>query len=130
MNTLHLAGAIAVLLALAAVPARAQEGQGNPFPNPVPGTTTVVQAQAADLSSEAYPSVAGRAGSDIAVVADAGESLASEAPVQTANSMPPGFEEGTVAFAYEQSVRKHFAAQADQSREAYATAALGAPPRN
>ena len=129
MNTFHLVGAIAVTLALAAVPARAQEGQGNPFPNATPGTTTFVQTQFADVSSEAYPSIVGRAGSDIAVVADVSVgSLAGEAPVQTVNSLPPGFEEGTVAFAYEQSVNQHFAARADQNHDAYATAALAARP--
>lgn len=120
------------LAALAFAPmAQAQEGNGDPFPSAAPGTTTYVQSQFADVSSEAYPRIVGRPGSNLAVMADAmigGQS--SEAPVQTANSLPLGFENGTVAFAYEQSVNQYFAGQADQNRNAYPTAALAAQPRS
>ncbi len=68
---------------------------------------------AAFTGSIAYPDVAGRASQ----VVTAGGSGAvpvtgSQGGVETANSLPRGFREGTVAYAQEQSVQRYFAAQA------------------
>lgn len=132
MNTTRLAAAfVAASLTLAAVPALAQEGNGNPFPNVDPGTTVTIQTQVADVGSQAYPEVTGRPGSDLTVIADGLlPGIGSEAPVQTANSLPTGFEMGTPAYAYAQSVNRHFAAQAEQSRVAYAARAASRPSQN
>lgn len=130
MNAFHVLTAIAALLAVAALPARAQEGQGNPFPNAAQGTTTT-QVQFADLSSEAYPDIVGRPGYVLSVATDwtlAG--LGNEVPVQTANSLPPGFDVGTAAYAYEQSVNQHLAAQNDPAQDTYPTVALAELPQD
>ena len=50
--------------------------------------------------------------------------------MQTATSLPRGFEEGTASQAYAQSVNRYFAAQAQQGNPAYATAAVVGPARN
>lgn len=129
MNTFHVLTAVAALLGVAAFPAHAQEGQGSPSHNAAQGTTT--QVQFADVSSEAYPNIVGRPGYDLSVVPDwtlAG--LGNEMPVQTANSLPPRSDVGTAAYAYKQSANQHFAAQAEQNRDAYSTAELAALPRN
>lgn len=110
--------------------AHAGEGNSDPFPFAVPGTTTT-QAQVADAGSEAFPDVAGRPGSALAVVADGLlPGVGSEAPVQTAGSLPTGFEVGTPAYAYAESVNRHFAAQAERNRVAYAARAQDRPSQN
>ena len=93
---------VAAALTLLAVPAFAQEGNGNPFPNRTPGVSTAVQAaQYAGSGSgqEAYPDVRGRPGASLFVSSEPAVGLANEAPVQTANSQPAGFTNGTAAFA-------------------------------
>lgn len=99
MKTYLLAALAATALAL---PAFAAEGNGEPFPNySAFGTTTVVAQQRADVGSNAYPNVVGRPGSVLnvfagGVVPDTGN----EQPIQTANSLPRGFEEGMPAYAH------------------------------
>ena len=93
---------VAAALALLAVPAFAQEGNGNPFPNRSYGVSTAVRpAQYAGLGTgqEAYPDVTGRPGSNLFVSLEPVAGLANEAPVQTANSEPVGFTDGTAAYA-------------------------------
>ena len=95
MKTMFFAAA----LTLAALPAFAQEGR-DPFAINTPGVTTYVTTQAADVGSSAYPSVAGRPGSSLSMLA--GDILpvnGSEGLIQTANSLPVGFTDGTVAYA-------------------------------
>ena len=128
---------ITIMTALAAATfalaplAHASEGNGDPFPFAAPGTMTTAQAQVADTGSEAFPNVAGRPGSALAVVADGLlPGVGSEAPVQTAGSLPTGFEVGTPSHAYAQSVNRHFAAQAERTRVTYAARAQGGPLQN
>ncbi len=132
MNTIHLVATVAAAaLVLAGVPALAQEGNGNPFPNAAPGTTVTAGTQLASVGSEAYPDVAGRPGSDLTVVADGLlPGVGSEAPVQTAGSLPTGFEVGTPSYAYAQSVNRHFATQAERNRVAYAARVAAEPLMN
>ncbi len=98
MKTLLLA---AVALTALALPAFAAEGNGEPFPNYVTIQTTVpALQQRADVGSAAYPSIAGRPGSDLNVAAgDVVPDTGSEQPIQTANSLPRGFEQGMLAYA-------------------------------
>ena len=64
------------------------------------------QAQFADTGSQAYPSIVGRAGSDLPSLAgDVLPTNGSQGVVQTANSLPARFEEGTVAYAQAKSVQ-------------------------
>ena len=93
---------VAAALTLLAVPAFAQEGNGSPFPNRVPGVSTAVRtAQYASLGmgQEVYPDVRGRPGANLFVSLEPVVGLANEAPVQTANSEPVGFTNGTAAYA-------------------------------
>lgn len=99
MRTILLA---AVAVAALALPAVAAEGNGEPFPNYLSGSTaTMTLSQHADVGSEAFPNVAGRPGSSISV-ASVGivPETGSEQPIQTANSLPRGFEQGMPAYAH------------------------------
>ncbi len=100
--------AVAGALSMIAGAAYAAEGNGDPFP--FQGTTQVVASAAAnDTGSQSYPSFSGPA-----VVVTAGGLLptnGAEGVVQTANSLPRGFERGTVAYAQAQSVNKYLDAQ-------------------
>ena len=99
MKTILLAAAAVAALAL---PAVAAEGNGEPFPNYLSGsTTTTTLSQRADVGSQAYPDVTGRPGSSISV-ASVGivPETGSEQPIQTANSLPRGFERGMPGYAH------------------------------
>ncbi len=101
--------AAVALLGLSLAPALAAEGNGEPFPNNVTsaGTRIIRQAQAADVGSAQYPNVVGRPGSNLPLLAgDVLPTNGSEGVVQTANSLPRGFEEGTVTYAQAQSVNR------------------------
>lgn len=93
-----------ILLALAAVtlaaaPSFAQEGNGEPFAYRTPGVTTSLAQQAADVGSVAYPDMTGRPGTQLKVAAsNLVPQTGSEAPVQTANSLPVGAAQGTTAY--------------------------------
>ncbi len=86
-------------LTIAAAPSFAGEANGEPFPNRTPGTATYVGQQAADVGSAAYPDVTGRPGTQLMLAsADLVPQTSSEAPVQTANSLPVGAAQGTTAY--------------------------------
>ena len=103
-------------LALGAGPALAQEGNGNPFPLRTPGVTTIVTAQSVpEVGSASYPDVRGRPGSALFASAEPVVGLSNEAPVQTANSQPVGFTDGTAAYASVPG-RVRFASQATAPR--------------
>ncbi len=93
-------------------PAFAGEGNGEPFDNnqAVLSTRTTdpfpTRSYAGpDVGSNQYPHVAGRPGTNLtALDNEVLPTNGSEGPVQTANSLPRGFEEGTVAYAQAQSV--------------------------
>ena len=128
MKTLFLAAAVAFSLGLA--PAFAAEGNGEPFPNTAvtfaPSTATVSQ-QFADTGSNAYPNTAGRPGSNLPSLAgDVLPANGSEGAVQTANSLPAHFEEGTVAYAQATRVHNWMVAHAQRSA-AFASAARRTP---
>ena len=92
-------------------PALAGEGNGEPFDNnqAVLSTRTnnppTRSYAGPDVGSNQYPHVAGRPGTNLtALDDDVLPTNGSQGPVQTANSLPRGFEEGTVAYAQAQSV--------------------------
>ena len=88
------------------------EGNGEPFP----GASFAVSAGAMpayanryaqrDVGSEQYPSTVGRPGTNLSALANDQvlPAQSNEAVVQTANSLPRGFEDGTVAYAQAQSI--------------------------
>lgn len=108
MKTILLAAIAASALAL---PALAGEGNGEPFANYDSGTSTVMVSQRPDLGSDAYPDVGGRPGSvpDL-YTGDVVPMTGSQQPVQTANSLPRGFERGLPAYSQRLSVRASVAA--------------------
>jgi hypothetical protein len=113
MKTILCAGLI--LTAFAAMPAMAGEGNGEPFPAYNGGLTTIVTSQRADVGSAAYPDIRGRPGTFIelsagAIVPETG----SEQPIQTANSLPPGFTAGLPVYAQLPSVQPARTAQVAQ----------------
>ena len=86
-------------LTLAASPAFAGEGNGNPFPLRTPAIASATLAEARpDTGAEDTPnlSLAFAAPADQTVFA----SSASEAPVQTANSLPAGALDAGTAYAW------------------------------
>lgn len=124
MKTMILAAIVASSLGLA--PAMAGEGNGEPFPNYASATSyaTRTAPQVADTGSSAYPNVAGRPGSDLPRLAgDVLPSNGSEGAVQTANSLPAHFEEGTVAYAQATSIHNWMVAHAARNAPVYASAA-------
>ena len=153
MKTIFLAAAVAASLGIA--PAFAGEGNGNPFPFSAQGLNAAPQRfadtgsqaypnvagrpgadlrtpdgglqQFADTGSQAYPDVSGRVGSDLPRLAgDVLPTNGSQGAVQTANSLPTRFEEGTVAYAQATRVRNWMVARAQRSAE-FAAAARRAP---
>jgi hypothetical protein len=85
------------------------------------------QPQFADTGSQAYPNITGRAGSDLPSLA--GNVLptnGSQGIVQTANSLPAHFEDGTVPYMQAARVRNWMVAHA-QRPSAVASTAQRAP---
>ena len=113
----------AALFGLALAPALAGEGNGDPFPGNY-GTVITTQAlpQVADTGSQAYPDLTGRPGSDLpslqAEVLPANGN--GEGAIQTANSLPRGAEEGTVAYAQARSIHTWMLAHSGRGVPAFA----------
>ena len=100
-------------LSLATLPAFAGEGAGDPFPFRAPGVVTVTTGRA-DLpgaNTDPYPF---HAIGTLITAPMSEQSLptnGAEGTVQTANSLPLGFEKGTAAYARVASAQKYRAAQ-------------------
>ncbi len=83
-----------------ALPALAGEGNGEPFVSFGHGTTATTALRRADIGSNAFPNVVGRPGSALDLdAADLVPSAGSQQMVQTANSLPRGFERGMPVYA-------------------------------
>ena len=93
------------------------EGAGDPFPFSVPGVILATPRAYADTGSASYPDLSRRP-SQIATAGhlDVVPATGSEGAVQTANSLPRGFSNGTVAYAQARSVARFFAAREEQAR--------------
>ncbi len=103
MKTILLAAAAVAALVM---PALAGEGNGEPFPLYSDGMNTAVALRRADTGSAAYPSIVGRPGSELSLrAAGVVPSTGSEQPVQTANSLPRGFERSLPVYAQRLPVR-------------------------
>ena len=117
----------------ATVPQRLADTGSQGYPNVAGRAGTGLQnpaggsQQFADTGSQAYPDVSGRAGSDLPSLAgDVLPTNGSQGAVQTANSLPARFEEGTVAYAQATRVHNWMVARAQRSA-AFAAAARRAP---
>ena len=111
MNKIIAASVFSLMMGVA----QAGEGNGDPFPN----TTThgvVANQVLSDTGSESTPAFG--PGVTVLTQGDVLPANGSEGVVQTANSLPRGFEEGTVAYAQAQSMQRwaltHQAAPAAQ----------------
>jgi len=130
MKTFFVAAIVATSLGLA--PAMAGEGNRDPFPSNTGNLTASVAIAPplfADTGSQAYPTQPGRPGSDLPSLAgDVLPTNGSQGIVQTANSLPAHFEEGTVAYAQANHIRAWMLAHARSNAPAYASASrLHAP---
>ena len=100
-------------LGLAMGTAFAGEGAGDPFPFRAPGVVTFTKGMAVlpGVATDPFPF---RANGTVTTTAMSEQTLpmnGSQDTVQTANSLPFGFENGTVAFARKESVEQYRAAQ-------------------
>lgn len=94
----------AALLALSMGTAYAGEGNGEPFPNTASSGNVVANQVLSDTGSETAPHF-GR-GVSLLTQGDVLPTDGTESAVQTANSLPRGFETGTVAYAQAESVQR------------------------
>ena len=129
MKTMILAAAILSLGAATFAPAYAEgEGNGEPFPVSIalgqnaPSTYTYGYGHR-DVGSAQYPDVTGNPGSNLSALAnnDVLPAQSNEAIVQTANSLPRGFEDGTVAYAQAKSINAWMVAHNKASPSSFAT---------
>ena len=114
MKTTLLAAAAVLSLGMASLAPAFAEGEGNGEPFPGPSVTLAQNAGPAysygyghrDVGSAQYPDVAGNPGTHLTALGHAPvlPAQSNEAPIQTANSLPRGFEDGTVAYAQAQSM--------------------------
>lgn len=101
MKTIFVA---ATLLALLGGVAQAAEGNSEPFPNRAATGPVVANQVLRDTGSEATPSYG--PGVTALTQGDVLPTNGSNSIVQTANSLPRGFEDGTVAYAQAQRVQR------------------------
>ena len=102
MNTKILIAATVAAMSLATTAFAGGEGAGDPFPYHTPGITS-----SGGVDSPANRGVT--AAFDNTTLPENG----AEGAVQTANSLPRGFENGTVAYMEAQSVNRWYAQQAE-----------------
>ena len=125
MNTKLIIIATVAVLSLSTTAFAEGEGNGDPFPfRAQPQTAYVTGSVAtADVGSQQYPAAnpaLSFASNGAPILPENG----SNGPVQTANSLPLGFEQGTVAYMQAESINRWYAQQADHR---FATASRSAP---
>ena len=112
MNTKLIIAATVAALSLATTAFAEGEGNGDPFPVHTAAIASGPVAFARDTGSQQYPAynpaLSWSEASQVTLPPNG-----SQGPVQTANSLPSGFENGTVAYTEAQSVNRWFAQQAD-----------------
>ena len=104
--------AAGLVLAMSAGKALAGEGNGDPFPFSANAYVTTGPAFVADTGSAAFPQQTGNA--QPSSQAPLEPALGSEAPIQTASSLPRGAGTGTAAYAQAQGVRRNVAARSER----------------
>ena len=109
--------ALATIISLApGLGAHAGEGDGPDFPGLLQPRAVLANPTVAQTGSEAYPSIVGTSSNPV-VAGGVLPANGSEGIVQSANSLPRGFANGTPAVEYAQSVERYWA-----SRQAIGTA--------
>ncbi len=112
-NTMFVAAGFAAAgfaLSLSAGWAFAGEGNGDPFPFRANPHVATGPAFVADTGSSAYPQPTGNR-VQLSSLAQLEPAPGSEAPIQTAHSLPRGAGQGTVAYAQMQSLHRYWAAR-------------------
>ena len=113
----------AVVLSLSAGQAFAEtEGNYEPFPFRAGDLLTAGRPFVADTGSAAYPQPTGNT-TQPSYLAQLEPMAGSEAIVQTANSLPRGFEDGSVAYAQAKSLNRYLAGRLSRARHLEAGAA-------
>jgi hypothetical protein len=103
--------AIATIVSLASgLTAYAGEGNGPDFPGLLQPGAVLANPMTAQTGSEAYPVAVGTTLNPV-VAGNVLPTNGSEGVVQTANSLPPVFANGTSAFEYAQSVQRYWASR-------------------
>ena len=123
MNTKLIIVATVAALSLSTTAFAEGEGNGDPFPFRAQPQTAYMNATTADVGSQQYPAAnpaLSFASNGAPILPENG----SNGPVQTANSLPVGFEQGTVAYMQAQSINRWYAQQADHR---FATSGRYAP---
>ena len=121
--TLLAAAAVFSFGAAAITPAFAGEGPGAPVPAQSFSSTRLPHQVARDVGQNQYPDVVGRPGANLSAALGNDQVLpavGNEQPVQTANSLPRGFEAGTVTYAQAQSVDRWMVAHNQAAPNSYA----------
>ncbi len=111
----HIVAVAALSLALVGQAQAQSEGAGDPFPFRAPAQVVQAGPFVADIGSQAFPTLTGQSvllPGTARMTASAG----SEAPVETVNSLPRGFQEGTVAFVQQQSLDRWLSARQTRQR--------------
>lgn len=111
MNTKIIIVATVAALTLATT-AFAGEGAGDPFPFRAPATPAYVTSFSRDVGASQYPAADPALSSTSLAQATLPEN-GQQGPVETANSLPRGFEDGTVAYMQAQRTDRWFAQQAE-----------------
>ena len=114
MMTRTFFAATALALSLSAGGAFAGEGNCDPFPFQANARMTTGPAITADTGSSAYPQMRGSV--QPSSLAQLEPAFGSEAPIQTALSLPRGAGKGTVAYAQMQSLNRFLTARSERGR--------------
>ena len=101
---------IAVAALTIGLPAYAGEGDGPDFPGLLQPHAVVANPTISQTGSEAYPVAVGTVLNPV-VAGNVVQPNGSEGIVQSANSAPPGFANGTPAAQYAQSVSRYWASR-------------------
>ena len=115
MITRIIFAAAGLALSVPAGRAFAGEGNGDPFPFRAAPRVTAGPAFVADTGSAAYPQPTGN-GAQPSSLAQLEPAFGSEAPVQTAASLPRGAGTGTVAYVQAQSLSRSMGARPRSGR--------------
>ena len=99
------------------------EGSGDPFPFGVAQQVAVSRSFVADTGSATYPQPTGNA-SQPSSLPRLEPVFGSEAPVQTASSLPRDFENGSLAYVQAQSLDRYLSRRSERRRHLEA----GVPP--
>jgi hypothetical protein len=115
MITKTILAATALVLSVSAGGAFAGEGNSDPFPFQANAQITTGPAFMADTGSSAYPRLTGNSVQPSSLV-QIEPAPGSEAPIQTALSLPRGAGKGTVAYSQTRSLNRYLATRSERGR--------------